>query len=52
MIKLHRTQTGISGEYFAAAELARRGFAVGITMGNTKSIDLLGEKRVNHFFFK
>jgi len=36
--------TGLSGEYFVAAELLRRGFAVGITMGNTKAIDILAEK--------
>lgn len=52
MAILHKTQTAISGEYFAAAELARRGFAVGITMGNTKSIDLLGEKEGKSFLFQ
>ncbi len=52
MIKLHRTQTGISGEYFAAAELIRRGFAIAITMGNTKSIDIFGEKDNKTFKFQ
>lgn len=36
--------TGLSGEYFVAAELYRRGFSVGMTIGNAKSIDILAEK--------
>jgi hypothetical protein len=52
MIKLHRTQTGISGEYFAAAELIRRGFSIAITMGNTKSIDIFGDKNNKTFKFQ
>lgn len=52
MTKLHRTQTGISGEYFAAAELIRRGFSIAITMGNTKSIDIFGEKDNKTFKFQ
>lgn len=51
-MKLHRTQTGISGEYFAAAELIRRGFSIAITMGNTKSIDIFGEKDNKTFKFQ
>lgn len=41
---LHKTQSGIAGEFFAAGELARRGFNVTLTFGNTKAIDLLIEK--------
>lgn len=52
MAILHRTQTGISGEYFAAAELIRRGFSIAITMGNTKSIDIFGEKENKSFQFQ
>lgn len=39
-----RNSTGLSGEYFVAAELYRRGFSVGMTIGNAKSIDILAEK--------
>lgn len=41
---LHKTQTGIASEFLAAGELSRRGYNVTLTMGNTKSIDLLIEK--------
>ena len=41
---LHKTNTGISSELLAAGELARRGFNVTLTFGNTKAIDLLVEK--------
>ena len=33
--------TGVSGEYFAAAELSRRGFLVTLTRGNAPGVDLL-----------
>lgn len=36
--------THLAGEYFVAAELCKRGYAVGITMGNAKAIDILAEK--------
>lgn len=38
------TSTGLSGEYFVAAELYRRGWSVGITVGNAKAIDIFAEK--------
>lgn len=41
---LHKTHTGIASEFFVAGELARRGFNVTLTFGNTKAIDLLIEK--------
>lgn len=41
---LHKTNTGISSEFFVAGELARRDFNVTLTFGNTKAIDLLVEK--------
>jgi len=44
MAEIQRTSTGLSGEYFVAAELLRRGYNVGITMGNTKAIDILAER--------
>lgn len=44
MAEIQSSSTGLSGEYFVAAELLRRGYSVGITMGNAKSIDILAEK--------
>jgi|SRR6185312_11851037 len=41
---LHKTNTGIASEFLVAGELARRGYNVTLTMGNTKAIDLLIEK--------
>lgn len=41
---LHKTNTGIAAEFLTAGELARRGYNVTLTFGNTKSIDLLIEK--------
>ena len=32
---------GVSGEYFVAAELSRRGFIASITLRNTKGIDII-----------
>jgi len=42
--KLSKNSSGLSGEYFVAAELYRRGFNVGLTIGNAKAIDILAEK--------
>jgi hypothetical protein len=44
-----KNSTGLSGEYYVSAELLRRGFNVGITMGNAKSIDILAEKDNKQF---
>jgi hypothetical protein len=44
MAEIQSSSTGLSGEYFVAAELLRRGYSVGITMGNAKAIDILAEK--------
>lgn len=33
--------TGVSGEYFVAAELSRRGYVASITLRNTKGIDIV-----------
>lgn len=33
--------TGLSGEYFVAAELLKRDFQVSMTLGNAKSVDLI-----------
>src|ERR1700690_3406537 len=39
--KLPTTLTGISGEYFVAAELSRREFTAGGTLRNTGGVDIL-----------
>lgn len=44
MAEISRNNTGLSGEYFVAAELYRRGWSVGMTIGNAKSVDLFAEK--------
>jgi len=49
MAEIQLSSTGLSGEYFVAAELLRRGFTVGITMGNAKGIDILAEKNDRQF---
>lgn len=38
---LPATLVGVSGEYFVAAELARRGFIASITLRNTRGIDVV-----------
>jgi len=38
--KIEKQLTGISGEFFVAAELAKRNFQVALTLGNAKGIDL------------
>lgn len=44
MAEIAPTSTGLSGEYFVAAELYRRGWSVGMTIGNAKAVDLFAEK--------
>jgi hypothetical protein len=38
---LATTLVGVSGEYFVAAELSRRGYIASITLRNTRGIDVL-----------
>jgi predicted AAA+ superfamily ATPase len=52
MAEIQRSSTGLSGEYFVAAELLRRGYSVGITMGNAKAIDILAEKDNKQFIIQ
>ena len=52
MAEIQAGSTGLSGEYFVAAELLRRGFNVGITMGNAKAIDILAEKGGQQFIIQ
>jgi hypothetical protein len=39
--KLSKTLSGISGEYFVAAELSRRGLIAAVTLRNTRGADIL-----------
>ena len=41
MKKISRSLSGLSGEYFVAAELSRRGYIASITLRNTKVVDIL-----------
>lgn len=41
MSKISPILAGVSGEYFVAAELSRRGYICSITLKNTKGIDIL-----------
>jgi len=41
MQKLNPILAGVSGEYFVAAELSKRGYIASITLKNTKGIDVL-----------
>jgi predicted AAA+ superfamily ATPase len=45
MSEIPSNNTGLSGEYFVAAELYRRGWSVGMTVGNAKAIDLFAERK-------
>ena len=44
MSEIPSNSTGLSGEYFVAAELYRRGWSVGMTIGNAKAVDVFAEK--------
>jgi len=39
--KLNTVLSGVSGEYFVAAELSKRGFIASITLRNTNGVDIL-----------
>lgn len=39
--KLNSVLVGVSGEYFVAAELSKRGYLASITLRNTKGVDIL-----------
>ena len=39
--KISSGLAGVSGEYFVAAELSRRGYIASITLRNTKGVDIL-----------
>lgn len=39
--KINTVLSGVSGEYFVAGELSRRGYIASITLRNTKGVDVL-----------
>jgi hypothetical protein len=41
MGKVSSILVGVAGEYFAAAELSRRGYIASITLRNTKGVDII-----------
>lgn len=41
---MDKNNSHLAGEYFVAAELYRRGFSIGMTIGNAKAIDLFADK--------
>lgn len=41
---MERNSSHLAGEYFVAAELYRRGYSIGMTIGNAKAIDLFANK--------
>lgn len=44
--KIENQLTGIAGEFFVAAELAKRNFQVSLTLGNAKGIDLFATNQI------
>lgn len=52
MAEIQSSSTGLASEYFVAGELLRKGFSVGITMGNAKAIDILAEKDNKQFIIQ
>lgn len=51
-IKIENQLTGISGEFFVAAELSKRNFQVSISLGNAKGIDLFATNQANDKIFQ
>lgn len=40
---MEKNNSHLAGEYFVAAELYRRGFSIGMTIGNAKAVDLFAD---------
>jgi hypothetical protein len=51
-LKVEKQLTGISGELFVAAELAKRNFQVSLTFGNAKGIDLFATNQITEEVFE
>jgi hypothetical protein len=50
--KIENQLTGIAGEFFVAAELAKRNFQVALTLGNAKGIDLFATNQTTGKVFE
>jgi hypothetical protein len=50
-IKLPNTLTGISGEYFVAGELSRRGYMASITLRNNDRVDIHASNTLSNKIF-
>lgn len=50
--KVENQLAGISGEFFVAAELAKRNFQVALTLGNAKGIDLFATNQTTEKTFE
>jgi hypothetical protein len=50
--RIENQLTGISGEFFVAAELAKRNFQVSITLGNAKGVDLFATNQLTGKVFE
>src|SRR4051794_23691212 len=46
-VRIENQLTGISGEFYVAAELAKRNFQVALTLGNAKGIDLFATNQLS-----
>lgn len=44
-----KQQVKLSGELFVASELSRRGFNIGLTIGNVEKVDLLAEMNGEYY---
>ena len=50
--KVENQLTGISGEFYVAAELAKQNFQVALTLGNAKGIDLFATNQLTEQVFE
>lgn len=50
-MKLDKSQIGLVGEYYVLAQLTARGYVASLTLGNTKSVDILvTNQEINKLF--
>jgi hypothetical protein len=45
---MEKQLTGISGEFFVAAELAKRNYQVALSLGNAKGVDLFATNQITN----
>ncbi|WP_027379871.1 hypothetical protein [Chryseobacterium daeguense] len=49
---MEKQLTGISGEFFVAAELAKRNYQVALSLGNAKGVDLFATNQLTNNTFE